>query len=59
MLEKIGKYLQGKKSYITAALIGIAGALQHLGINIPEIVWPILSAFGLGAVRSAINKMKK
>lgn len=58
MLEKIGKWLQGRKSYIVAILIGIAAAVQAMGYTIPDIVWPILGALGLGAVRSAIDKLK-
>lgn len=58
MLEKIGQFLQGKKTYIVAALIGIAAAATQLGYVIPDIVWPILGALGLGAVRSAIDKLK-
>ena len=58
MLEKIGEYLQGKKTYIIAALIGIGAVMQTLGYAIPDLVWPILGAMGLGAVRSAIDKLK-
>lgn len=57
MLEKIGQWLQGKKTYIVAALIGVGAVMQVLGYTIPDIVWPILGALGLGAVRSAIDKL--
>ena len=57
MLEKIGQYLQGKKTYIVAALIGLGAVATQLGYVIPDIVWPILGALGLGAVRSAIDKL--
>ena len=57
MLEKIGQYLQGKKTYIVAALIGIGAVMTSLGYPIPDIAWPILGALGLGAVRSAIDKL--
>jgi len=56
MLEKIGALLQGKKTYIVAALIFVVGGLQASGVVIPDIVWPILGALGLGAVRSGIEK---
>ena len=57
ILSKVGTLLNGKKTYIVAALVGIAAALQALGIDIPwVIVGPILGALGLGAVRSAVNK---
>lgn len=58
MLEKIGQYLQGKKTYVVAGLIAIGAVMTHLGYVIPEIIWPILGALGLGAVRSAIDKLK-
>lgn len=56
MLEKLGKMLQGKKTYIVVGLIFLGAGLQAVGVVIPEIVWPILGALGLGSVRSGINK---
>ncbi len=50
--------LAGKKTYIIAGLTGIGAVLTMLGIEIPVIVWPILGALGLGAVRAAISKLK-
>ncbi len=58
MLEKLGKFLQGKKTYLIMVL-AIAGIiLQEKGITIPDYIWQILAALGLGAVRSAFNKLK-
>jgi len=57
MLEKIGQYLQGKKTYIIAVLIGAGALATQLGYVIPEAVWYILGALGLGAVRSALDKL--
>ena len=59
MLEKIGQWLQGKKTYIVAIIVGILAALQALGYVIPEYVYAILAALGLGAVRSGIDKSGK
>ena len=56
MLEKLGALLQGKKTYLTAIIVGVVAALNFSGIVIPEWVYLILSALGLGAVRSAITK---
>lgn len=56
MLEKLGKYLSGKKTYIVAILIGVGAGLQAIGIVIPDYVFAILGALGLGAVRSGVNK---
>ena len=59
ILQKIDKLLQGKKTYLIAALIGIGAAVIQLGYVVPEWVWMLLAAAGLGAVRSAINKLNK
>ena len=58
MLEKIGLYLQGKKTYIVAALIGIGATAIQLGYVVPEPIWYLLGALGLAAVRSALDKLK-
>ena len=58
MLERIGAALQGKKTYIVAILIGLGAVATNLGYVVPDIVWPILGALGLGAVRSALDKLK-
>lgn len=58
MLEKLGNALQGKKTYIVALLIAAGAGAMSLGVVIPDIVWPILGALGLGAVRSALDKLK-
>lgn len=57
-LEKLGQALQGKKAYIVAILIAAGAAGVSLGYVVPEWIWPILGALGLGAVRSAIDKLK-
>jgi hypothetical protein len=56
MLEKLGNLLQGKKTYIIAILIGLGAVAQSLGYIIPEYVYAILGALGLGAVRSGVTK---
>ena len=58
MLEKIGNFLQGKKTYLIAIVIGVGAAAQALGYVIPEWVYALLGALGLGAVRSGIEKSK-
>ena len=49
--------LQGKKVYITAAMIGIAAVAEALGYEVPESIWRLLEAFGLITMRAAISKI--
>ncbi len=56
MLEKLQKLINGKKTYICMILVAIGAVLQYKGIVIPDYVWTLLAALGLGAVRSAISK---
>jgi len=50
--------LKGKKTYITAAVIGIMAALESLGYAIPEFVYPMLGALGLGTLRHGVMNHK-
>ena len=59
MLEKLQKLIEGKKTYIIAICIGVGAVLKYQGYIIPEIVWTILAALGLGAIRAAIGKVEK
>lgn len=48
--------LEGKKTYLVALLAGALGLYQALsGVAVPEYVYLILSALGLGAVRNSIK----
>ena len=55
-MGNILEWFNGKKTYIVAILTGIGGILSAFGVVIPESVWLILGALGLGAVRDAIAK---
>lgn len=55
ILAKIESFLDGKKTYIVAIVGGILGIITAMGHPIPEYVYVILGALGLGAVRSAIG----
>ena len=46
--------LNGKKTYIVAALAATGAIAQAFGYVVPEYVWILLSAAGLGAVRQSI-----
>jgi hypothetical protein len=55
-MKAILAILDGYKTYIVAVLIGALAILQALGYQVPESVWLLLNALGLGAVRDAIGK---
>ncbi len=56
ILSKIEAMLSGKKTYLCGILVGVVAVLQYYGVIVPEYVWTLLAAIGLGAVRSAIAK---
>lgn len=58
-MSKLISLINGKKTFIIAGLVGIGAVLTMLGFHIPDFVWPILGALGLGAVRDAISKLEK
>ena len=49
-------FLKGKKTYIAAGLAGAAAVAQALGHPVPEYVFVLLGAAGLGSVRAAIGR---
>lgn len=57
LLAKIEAFLDGKKTYIIAILTGALGIVSAYH-PIPDYVWAILAALGLGAVRSGIGTSK-
>jgi len=61
-MMKVWKFLQGKKTIITAIAMGGTAAAQSLGYLSPEQSQEILSwlaAVGLLAIRSAIAKTEQ
>lgn len=56
MGERIEKWLDGKRTYLTVLAILVVGLLTTRGIEIPEYVWAALAAAGLGFMRAAIKK---
>ena len=55
-MEKVLDFLNGKKTYIVAAVIAITAGVQALGYTVTEWVYVLESALGLGAVRVGITK---
>lgn len=56
MFEKLKTWIDGNKTYLTAIATGVIAFLLMIGVEVPEYVYAILSAFGVYAVRSAISK---
>lgn len=50
------KWMQGKKTYITAGAILVTGILQTYGVDVPPYVWAALAALGMGSLRASIPK---
>jgi len=57
LLTKINNWLQGKKTYIIVGLVIVGVILTVIGIVIPPAIWIVLGALGLGAIRSAVEKI--
>ena len=61
-MKKIKDFLKGKKAYLTAALILVAGLLSEIdiggegGFEIPEYVWTSLAAAAIAALRAGMKK---
>lgn len=58
-MKNLIEWLKGKKTYIIAVIVGVVGALNYLGIIIPEWIYALLAAIGLGTIRAAISKTEK
>lgn len=54
------KFLQGKKAYICALLIGVFAALDFLGVKVSEeikqLILGLLGAGAIASMRAAITK---
>lgn len=48
--------IEGKKTYIAAAVAAAVAAAQVLGYEVPDYVLTLLGAFGLYGIRSAIAR---
>jgi hypothetical protein len=53
-MNKVLEFLSGKKTYIVVLVTAVIIGLLAAGIQIPEYVWPLLGACGLGTIRSAV-----
>lgn len=55
-MQTILSLIEGKKTYIIAGITFIIGGLQAVGYPIPEYIYPLLGAMGLGALRAGVSK---
>lgn len=55
-MTKILDFLNGKKTYIVAVIIALTAGVQALGYTIPDWVYALETALGLGAVRVGVAK---
>ena len=59
-MKKVLEYLKGKKSYILGIVVAVLGVLESQGVfSIPDYLWPILAAVGLGTLRAGISDISK
>jgi len=54
-MSAIITFLTGKKTYIVALVAALLAGAQALGYHIPEYVYVLLSAAGIGSFRAALN----
>lgn len=55
-MQKILDFLSGKKTYIIALVAAALAFANAMGWTIPEYVWALLGALGLGTLRAAVQK---
>ena len=55
-MQSILGFLNGKKTYIVAFLAALTAAAQALGYTVPDYLYAIEGALGLGALRVAVTK---
>lgn len=51
--------LSGYKTYLVAAAVAGTAVAKMLGYEIPEWIWGMYGAAGLGTLRDALNKVPK
>lgn len=49
-------WLEGKKTYVTAIVIGVVATARALGYEIPEWTFELLAALGLGFLRAGVAR---
>ena len=49
-------WLKGKKTYFVAAIVALVALCRYFGVEIPDYVWALLAAVGLGSLRAGVQK---
>jgi hypothetical protein len=55
-MRNVLAFLNGKKTYLVALIAAITAAVQALGYTVPDFVYALEAALGLGALRVAVTK---
>jgi hypothetical protein len=55
-MTSILSFFDGKKTYLVAIIAAATAAAQALGYTVPDFVYAIEAALGLGALRVAVTK---
>jgi hypothetical protein len=58
-MKTILAWLEGKKTYLVTAATFVLGGLVAVGVEVPEWLWPLLAAAGLGTLRSGVEKVRR
>lgn len=48
--------MNGKKTYITAAVMVALAAAEFAGVTVPSSMWLLLNGLGLGFLRQAVGR---
>lgn len=48
--------IQGKKTYVTAAIMVALAVAEFAGVQVPASVWILLNGLGLGFLRQAVAR---
>jgi hypothetical protein len=58
-MQKVIELLKGKKTYIVAAVVAATAFADHMGYNVPPVVYELLAACGVATIRAAIPTRKE
>jgi|DEB19_MinimDraft_3_1074340.scaffolds.fasta_scaffold740566_1 hypothetical protein len=50
------KLIEGKKTYVTAAVMVALAVAEYSGVEVPTSVWILLNGLGLGFLRQAVGR---